>query len=67
MGVDDDVPRFRSALARAHAPALEHVWAVSDRWSRQNLLDDESVWRVAMIMGDSYTPFATFTLEREKV
>lgn len=30
--------RALSALARAHAPALVHECAVSERWSRQNLL-----------------------------
>lgn len=42
-GSEADVP-FCSARLRAHRPASGHLWAVSDRCSRQYVLRSVSTW-----------------------
>lgn len=62
--------RFASARRRAHSPALAHWWAVSVRWSRQNLLqwcvNDYCLERGLEVL-DTHLPFAALTFEGEEV
>lgn len=66
VGVEvPDVPRAFSALALAHAPALEQECTVSDRWSRQKMLWQFVVSVVAYKYspGTEHSPFAALAFE----